>query len=344
MGVRAGRGRRSRPGLVVAFAAAAALLGGAASVPATASAAPAAAVLRASGPTGARGAAGASGEATSVRAGAEGDVTAAEAAALARRAATDDGALAELRAVERVDGRAVDLAAATRGIGGATDRAARLDALADELAGGGGGGSTDPDRARADARDVLRGDDYQDRTPPRPFRGVLRWLGERLAPVGRALDTVFGPLWRAAGRIPGGRALVLLALAGLAVAAIARLAGHRSRARVVGAGAAGGLVDLAADPARLEAEAEAAAAAGDHALAVRRRYEAGILRLARAGRLDLRPETTPAAVAAAVGGEPIGALTRTFEEVVYGGRAATAAEDHESRQGWAQLLAVGARR
>jgi hypothetical protein len=278
------------------------------------------------------------------------DTTPERAAALADAAATDDAALAELRTIETVDDRPVDLRAATRGIDDAADRAERLEALAQELRGGdtaGGAGGVADDaaaRARADARSVLDGDEYRHRSPPRPFRGVLRWLGDRLAPVGRALGAVFGPPWRALADLPGGELLAPLAVGGLVALAVVALAQRRGRVRIRDRGRPGGLVDPAADPDALEAEAEAAEAAGDLDLAIRRRYEAGLVRLVRAGRLDLRPDTTPSRVAAMVADPPIAALTRTFEEVVYGGRPATASEVAEARAGWAALLGAGSRR
>jgi hypothetical protein len=99
-----------------------------------------------------------------------------------------------------------------------------------------------------------------------------------------------------------------------------------------------------ADPAELERRAEEAEAALDLDRAVRLRYEAGLVRLVRAGRLELRPDTTAAGAARQVGSPTMDRLTADFEAVVYGGRPADAADVARSRAGWVELLAVGAAR
>lgn len=262
--------------------------------------------------------------------------TAVEAAALAETAATDDAALAELRSITEVDGVPVDLAAATADLG--ADRRSRLLALAAVLAGDepvGDPGARDPDAARTRAEEVLAADKYQETRLPRPFKGPLEWLADRLRPVGDAIDDV-------AGSIPGGRGLLLVGL-GIALGALTWWATTRTgRAKI--ANARWSVVDPAADPAELDRAADDAEAAGDHATAVRRRYEAGLLRLAREGRIDLRPDTTPASVAAALGDQTVDRLTATFEEVVYGGRGASVADADEARDGWRAVLGIGSRR
>ena len=47
--------------------------------------------------------------------------------------------------------------------------------------------AVDPDSARADVRDILDDRRFRSDPAPRPFRGPLRWLGDRLEPVD-ALD------------------------------------------------------------------------------------------------------------------------------------------------------------
>src|SRR5690606_27526810 len=127
----------------------------------------------------------------------------------------------------------------------------------------------------------------------------------------------------------------LVALA--AGAATSWLVRRRSRAAVDHA-AGHGLVDPSADPDRLEAGAARAEAEGDPAGAVRLRYEAGLLRLVRAGRLDLRPDTTAAGAAEQVDHPTMDHLTADFEEVVYGGRSATPDDVERSRSGWREVL------
>ncbi len=279
------------------------------------------------------------------------DVTATQAVTLARRAVTDDQALAELRRVRSIDGRPVDLASATAGMG--RNRPATLRGLAEALDRGSGPGTASrpvpPDRARRQARKVLDQPRYKEKELPRPFAGVLRWLGDRLdpilGPIGRFFGRVFGPVGRFFAILPGGVYLLWVLLAAAAAFVIRVLVTRRSRARVMADGSGRTLlVDLDANPAELDRRAEAAEADGDLDLAVRLRYEAGLIRLVRAGRVDLRADTTASRVAEEVGGENIESLTRTFERVVYGSDDATAADVAEARTRWLTLLGTKAQR
>jgi len=283
-------------------------------------------------------------------------VSSAEAADLAERAVTDDRALAELRTIREVDGRSADMRSATAALG--NRRSERLTALADVLRGGragpagGGGRAGDASAAgaRRQAKDILDQRRYRESSPPKPFRGVLRWLGDRLdpvlGPVGRFLGRLFRPIIRLFEELPGGQFLLDALLAALVAAGVVWLVRRRSAARVTAADGSGRslLVDPDADPTELDRQADEAEVAGDLDLAVRRRYEAGLVRLVRAGRVTLRPETTASRVAAEVGGETIAALTRAFEEVVYGGRRATGVDVAAAKAGWLDVLGAKARR
>jgi hypothetical protein len=175
---------------------------------------------------------------------------------------------------------------------------------------------------------------------PRPLRGVLQWIGDRVAPpfqaIWRWLTDVFGST--------GAAVVVTLLVVGLAVPLAIFLARGRSRVAARAADGAVGLVDPRADPVDLERRADAAEADGHLSTALRFRYEAGLLRLARADRLELRPDTTTGDARVAVAHEAFDRLTLTFEDVVYGGRPATADDLAAARAGWAELLAVGANR
>src|SRR5262249_37076088 len=117
------------------------------------------------------------------------DVTPAELAALAARAPTDPRALAQLRAVDHVDGRAVGLVAAL-GAGGPALRA-RLRVLASRAA----VGPTAPrGDSRAAAHSILSERRFSGSDVPRPLHRPLHWLGDW---VRRAFDWL-------AGRLPGG--------------------------------------------------------------------------------------------------------------------------------------------
>jgi hypothetical protein len=203
--------------------------------------------------------------------------------------------------------------------------------------------AVDPAAARQAAQEVLDDAKYHPPDVPRPFQGILEWLADRLRPVADALYDAFEPVLELFDRVPGGRFI----LAAIGIGALALLIhwmiSRRSRAAVSGAGSVG-LVDLRADPAALEREATDAEAAGQYDLAVRRRFEAGLLRLVRAERLTLRAETTAGAAARQVGSPVMDGLTADFEEIVYGAREATADDAAQARTGWTELLGVGARR
>jgi hypothetical protein len=271
----------------------------------------------------------------------ERSLTRAEAAALARQAETSDAALSRLRSVTSIDGRPVDLSSALAGLGNGAERRARLAALARELGGRGAPGSaTSAARARADAHAVVSSKDYRKHELPKPFRGVLMWLRDRLAPVGRLLVRIRDQVVRVFDAIPGGRWVLAALLGGLLVVFVAWLAGRTSGARIRTASVRGEglLVDVSLDPDELRRQAEQAESAGDFDAAVHLRFTEGVVRLVRSERIQLRAETTATRVAADVGGPDIRGLVTTFEEVVYGGRAATAEDCANARAGWAAVL------
>ncbi|CAN5909909.1 hypothetical protein BH23ACT2_BH23ACT2_19480 [soil metagenome] len=279
-----------------------------------------------------------------------GDIGAADAAELALDAVTDDTALTELRSVTSVDGRPVDLAAATAGLDGA--RPERLTALADTLAGSSiensgvepTSGVGDAAEARDRAEEILDDDKFSERDVPRPFRGVLEWLADRLRPVGRFLDDLFGPVIDAVLALPGGGFILAGVLVGGGAALTAWLISRRSRSAVAREDRTRRLVDPDLDPDELERGAEAAEVDGDLTRSVRLRYEAGLLRLVRDDRLELRADTTAAGAARQVDEPTMDRLTSDFEEIVYGSREAVVADVERSRHGWAKLLRVASRR
>lgn len=277
------------------------------------------------------------------------DVSAAEAAERARAAMDGDPAAVEtLRATTSVDGRPVDLDAALGPVG--TPDADHLAELADmwSSAPSTPGGPTDPAAAsaaatadRARAAEVLDDERFQEPDLPRPFRGPLRWIGEQAAALwDRAID-LLAPVFGTRGAAVVLAAVLVGGLIGLLTAVVAR----RARSGTpTGAPLGHFLVDPTLDPDDLDARADDAAASGRYADAVRARYEAGLLRLVAAGRLDLRPDTTASDAAAQVDEPAMDDLTAAFEEIVYGGRTATEADDRASRQGWADLANTRSRR
>lgn len=257
---------------------------------------------------------------------------------LAAQAVHDPAALARLRDVRVVDGRSVDLGAAL-----ATDVPAELDARLRALAGGAtgatgtpepAGGSGAAEQARRDASSVLAQSRYHRHEPPRPLRGVLRWIGS-------GLEWVFGPVGRFFVRlVPNGWRLPLL---GLLLAALAALLAwyfvrRRSHASVERHRRLAGLVQEAADPRELERRADLAEGAGRYGEAVRLRFLAGLVRLDRAGVVEVRTSETTGQLRAALRSPSFDSLAVTFDEVVYGNRTATAADVAAARAGWSRVL------
>ena len=247
---------------------------------------------------------------------------------LAARAADDPAALERLRGVDAVDGRAVDVAAALGDARGDELRA-RLAVLAEPA-----GERGDPAGARADARDILAGNRYSPPEVPGPFRGALRRVASWIAPVLDVIPALDDLL-------PGGRPVVwALVIAGVGLLA-ALLAGRSLRRRTTVARAGAARADAPEDPDALERAARAAAARGDHELALRLGFRAGLARLDRGGVLELRPSLSTGDVARAVHSPAFDRAAARFDEVVYGGRPAAAVDVEQARAAWAEALASG---
>ena len=260
-------------------------------------------------------------------------VSEAQLRALAERAAGDQRALAELRAVRQVDGRPVDLGRALEGAEG-PEMASRLRTLAE---GAGGAAVVAPD-ARAEAEGVLRGRRFQPSRVPRPLAGVLRTIGGWLQP----LSDRAGELWEPIARSLGAQ-LALVGAVFLATALISfRLIGRRSarslqRLRRRGAEGAG------LDPDDLERESAAAEAVGDLEKAVRLRFVAGVLRLDLAGVISYRSSLTTGQLRSRLRSPSFAELAAAFDEIAYGGRQAEAYDVVASKAGWPKVLAEARR-
>ncbi len=258
--------------------------------------------------------------------------TSSEVRSLAARAAQDPDALERLTRIDVVDGRPVDLA---RAIGGAEgdELRARLEALA-----GGDQAAVSGDPG-ADARRILDGRRFHESSVPRPFHGLLAWLGDRL----RGLADKFGWLDDV---VPDGPS-VLWTILGIVVVVIAAFVARRvglRRAGIVGELAQRSRRRSAVDPARLEREAEEAERQGDLERALRLRFRAGLLRLGRAKAIPLRESVTTREVRRALRLEEFDELALGFDEVVYGGRPARAGDLATAKQAWPRVLErMGAR-
>lgn len=188
---------------------------------------------------------------------------------------------------------------------------------------------TSPAQARKLAQQILAERRFQPPRQPRPFRRPLTWLG-------RQLTDVFGPLIRPIVRqhtLFG----VLAILAFIAFVAYLVTLG-RKRVRL---DADRRLLDAPShtDPAELDAAADRARAAGHHDLALRLRFKAGLMRLERAGRIGPSDGRTNGDVRRQLQSDTFTELADRFDEVVYGGDAASAADDDRARDGWRSILA-----
>jgi hypothetical protein len=191
----------------------------------------------------------------------------------------------------------------------------------------------DPDAARADARQILDDRRFRSNPAPRPFRGPLRWLGDRLDTFGRWFTDVLGAVpwfvWIAAG---------LIAATVVLVVALRRGRSVRQRA-VASSGRAH--TERREEPVALEQEAERAEQRGDLERAVRLRFRAGLLRLDDRGVIDYRPSLTTSEVRVLLGSDTFDELARTFEHITYGRRAARPPDVAAARAGWPKVVAEG---
>jgi Domain of unknown function (DUF4129) len=185
------------------------------------------------------------------------------------------------------------------------------------------------DRAREEARAILAEDRFHETELPRPFAGVLDWLGGRL----RALADLLDPL------VPGGDSVLWLLLAAAAALLALAVATQLVRRRAPGSRAGGGRTRARRpDPAALEREAEDAERAGDLERALRLRFRAGVLRLAERQVLDDPSSATSGSLVRRLGSKPFERAAASFDEVVYGRRAPTVEDVRLAREGWSAVL------
>jgi hypothetical protein len=193
------------------------------------------------------------------------------------------------------------------------------------------GGGVDADDARRQARDILDERRYQPARVPRPFEGVLEWLGDRLRPIGDLLDDLLSS--------GVGRVVLLAGLVALVAVVATVIAQRRSRTSVtVRRRGRGGIAEESLDPTRLEREADAAEQRGDLDRALRLRFRAGLLRLDDVGAIRFRPSLTSGQVARTLRQPSFDELAITFDGVAYGGRRASPDDVRRARERWPRLL------
>ena len=196
-------------------------------------------------------------------------------------------------------------------------------------------GAVDPDAARRAAEDILADDRFHPRRGPRPFAGFFRRLGELVVdPILRFFRSI-GDAFPDVGTVPW----LLLAVAVVVAAALltARLSARQGRRRFTGVRSTGGGED-GLDPDELERRAVDAEGRGELDTALRLRFGAGLLRLADAGVLRLRPGLTNSAVSRTLRSPRFDELAVNFDEVAYGGRPATPDDIAAARSTWPAVL------
>jgi hypothetical protein len=193
-----------------------------------------------------------------------------------------------------------------------------------------------PDEARELAEKILAEDRFQPRQPG-PLIRPFAWVGEQATrifnPIGRFFVRVFGPIIGALFAQPIFAAVVISGLLALIFVAARRSAARRvvnfDSAKQAEAGPT-------VDPVDLERDALAASTSGDHKLAIRLRFRAGLMRLRASGRLPAN-EVTNGDARMRLGEPDFDELADHFDEIVYGGRAATKEDTSESEARWPRL-------
>lgn len=246
---------------------------------------------------------------------------------LAAAARDDPAALDELREVDSVDGTPVHLAPALEG-----DESEVEERLA-TLAGDESPFDVNPAAARGEAEKILSERRFHGTETPRPLRGLLDWLADRLRVFSGAFDWL-------AERLPGGdsTAAVLLATLVLLVAAFAaaRIAARRSRRMLEERHRAD--VRRRVDPSDLERAADEAERNGELEEALRLRFRAGLLRLERANVIAFHESMTSGEVARQLRSQEFDRIANTFDEVVYGRRPPESLDLRGARDGWPRVL------
>jgi uncharacterized protein DUF4129 len=198
--------------------------------------------------------------------------------------------------------------------------------------------TVDPDTARREAQHILSDGRFKSSSTPRPLRGPLQWLGDRL-------QTVFGPIGRFVARVP---ALVwwiaAAALLAFVVWMIVRVRQRRIASAPKDAKRRAPARDAREDPDELEREAADAERAGDLERAVRLRFRAGLLRLGDRGAIRYRPSVTTGEVRRTLRSARFDDLAGTFEEITYGGRPADPPDIAAARREWPNVLEESGRR
>jgi hypothetical protein len=192
--------------------------------------------------------------------------------------------------------------------------------------------AVDPNAARNAAHHILSDRRFRHDPAPRPLRGPLEWIGDRLRGIVNWLADVFS-------HVPTNLLLVIgiAAVAGLVAYTVAAVKRRRVTAQAASAAASRKKED-AEDARTLERAADDAERDGDLERALRLGFRAGLLRLGDRGAITYRPSVTTDEVRHALDSHTFDDLARTFEEVTYGDRVAEKPDVDTARREWPQVL------
>lgn len=200
--------------------------------------------------------------------------------------------------------------------------------------------AVDPNAARDAAREILRGREFRPAGSPKPLEGVVTWIGDRLNGIAEGIGDFFSGLFKPLFELlPGNWGLVLgiMLCVGIAAFVIWLVSRNMVRAPKIAATTPNRAAP-ANDPNDLEAAAQRAERDEQFDLAIRLRYRAGLLRLDRAGVIELQPWNTAALLTRKVASPRFDRITDTFEAIAYGGRPATGTQVNTVRAEWSTLL------
>ncbi|HEX3618417.1 MAG TPA: hypothetical protein VHU61_17860 [Solirubrobacteraceae bacterium] len=191
-----------------------------------------------------------------------------------------------------------------------------------------------PAAARRAAAAIVAEGRFHPSSVPDPLHGVVTWVGNAVVDPFNAIGQLIARLGRI---VPGGVAGLWAVGALLLLLGVSLLFARRARYQLGQAFQELG-IDHRQTPAELEREAAAAERAQRWDDAVRLRFRAGILRLGE--RLELgSTETVPNhMLGRLLHSRRFDSLAARFDELVYGGGSATAADAEQQRREWPELL------
>jgi hypothetical protein len=198
--------------------------------------------------------------------------------------------------------------------------------------------------ARQQAHQILSGAPYTTKQPttPHPLAGVLH-------AIGRGLEVAFGPALRwiehriihpigsGASGLLGGWAPVVGVVSAVAIGVLLALLLVRRRSRIAARTEEQRKPTSLTNPDALEAEADDLAAEGAFSAALRLRFEAGLLRLERAGLIADQQTSTDAELADRLGSPTFDRLALRHEAVAYAGQVADEGDVDHARSAWPQV-------